>query len=79
MVASKFRLVPPDIAHMASNAQPCGERLRFPDDERDAECSLQVGDHVRGDWHLNAENTRRWRKVGRDVEAMAKPGSPVLR
>lgn len=76
---SPLRIVPAQVAHSVSSAQPCGERYRFPGDGRSAVCRLTLGDHELTDWHTDTTDTRRWHQVNsREVEVMVKPGTPRL-
>ena len=79
---SPIRIVPPDIAHMASAAQPCRDEQRFPGDEVAAGCRFQLGDHPEVNYHEDVTRTRRWsleKRNGEAVTGMMRPGSAPLR
>ena len=77
----RIRIVPAHIAHAASGDMQCRAKLKFPGDDRAAQCALRSG-HVTGQasdggpsWHWDESRTRTWRRVGYDIEAMMMPGT----
>ena len=78
-MTTTIRLVPAETAHALSYAlsgeMRCRAKLKFPGDKRATQCSLHSGHVLDKTAHINANETRWWRRSGYDVEASIRPGT----